>query len=654
MTRLGVDTGGTFTDFVLLQEGRIRVHKVLSTPKAPEQAILQGIRELGLEDACAAGALQVIHGSTVATNAALEGKGVPVAFVTNAGFEDLLTLGRQERARLYDFCQPDVAPPVPPERCVGVQARMDAHGVEVVPLAESEIQRVVEQVRALPVKAVAVCLLFSWKNPEQEQRLARALKAAMPGRFVCVSSDVLPEIQEYERGMATWLNAWLGPVVKGYLERLKQALAPSDVKVMQSSAGVADVDQVADRAVNLLLSGPAGGLAAAEALRQDLGGGMLTFDMGGTSTDVALLESGLQLTRDGRIREWPVAVPMVDMHTIGAGGGSLIWLDAGGMLQVGPESAGADPGPACYGRGGTRPTVTDAHAVLGTLPAQTALGGTMRLDVQAARAAFEPLADRLGQSVEHVATGALAIATEHMAQALRMISLYRGHDPRDYRLCCFGGAGGLHVCELAEAMGMRRAVLPEMAGVFSALGMLTAPREFVQRQTVNCPWPPTSSQLHALNGCIDALAKAGLARLGSVTRSLTEVTLMMRYQGQSHTLPVSMGDEAAVLKAFSRAHERAHGFVMQRPVECVSVQVAVREPVPEVCWDVDAVPVEPERGFVAGVGEVVVRTRNSLAPGERLAGPALITESVGTLWLKSGWQLERDARGHLLLTRQTA
>ncbi len=651
--RLGVDTGGTFTDFVVLDDDGIRVHKVLSTPEAPERAILQGIRELGLEAAMQAGHIHMVHGSTVATNAALENKGVPVAWVTNAGFEDILTIGRQARRTLYDFRQAAEAPPVPRSHCIGVAARMDARGQEVVALSADEVAAVIAAVRDLGVRAVAICFLFSWQNPEHEQRLAEALRRALPDVFVCASHEVLPEIQEYERGMATWMNAWLGPVVRGYLQRLRDAVAPSRVDIMQSSAGVGDVDQVADRAVNLLLSGPAGGLAAAQAVQRQLAlPGMLTFDMGGTSTDVAMLQEGLTLTRDGRIRDWPVAVPMVDMHTIGAGGGSLIWLDAGGMLQVGPESAGALPGPACYGRGGMQPTITDAHVVLGTLPAFTRLGGHMTVDVDAARRAFAPLAAAMQTDVETVAAGALAIATEHMAQALRVISLYRGHDPRAYALCCFGGAGGLHVCDLAEALGMQRAVVPEMAGVLSALGMLAAPREYVLTHSVNQPWPPDEQTRSRMRELRETLVETGRRRLGHPEAEV-RVRLHLRYVGQTHALVVPADDWSAVSERFREAHQSAYGFVMNRPIECVSMEVAVREASPSLTWPVTVVPGRtPQFQTVHGQARPVpVWPRQALAPGQTLSGPAIVTDAVGTLWLKPGWILARHALGHLQLRR---
>ena len=387
MIRLGVDTGGTFTDFVALDtEGRLRVHKVLSTPQAPERAILQGIREMGLDVT----RLQLVHGSTVATNAVLEGKGVKTLYIGNHGFADLLSIGRQQRASLYDLQPLPVEPPVPSSCCLETGGRLDAQGRLLEPLTDDALAALCEQVAQLAPQAVAVNLLFSYLDPATEERIAAALPDDL---FVSLSSRVLPEIREYERGMATWLNAWVGPRVRGYLQRLGLGMAGASVSVMQSSGDTVAAAQAADNAVRMLLSGPAGGLIAARHVGLAVGRErLLTFDMGGTSTDVALIDGEPRLTTEGHIGRFPVAVPMVDMHTIGAGGGSIAWIDAGGMLQVGPQSAGAEPGPACYGRGGTRPTVTDANLVLGRLQPDAFLGGEMQLDVAAATVAVGSLA----------------------------------------------------------------------------------------------------------------------------------------------------------------------------------------------------------------------------------------------------------------------
>ncbi|HET19366.1 MAG TPA: hydantoinase/oxoprolinase family protein, partial [Chromatiales bacterium] len=415
---LGVDTGGTFTDFVLFDGERLRVHKVLSTPDAPERAILQGVRELGIDAGQLAG-LRMVHGSTVATNAVLEGKGVRTAFITNRGLGDMLTLGRQAREELYNLQPAQLPPPVPFELCLETGGRLGADGSVVEPLTEADLEALRRRLTEHKPQAVAINLLFSFL----EEGFEKAIEAVIPeGIFVSRSSEILPEYKEYERGITTWLNAWVGPLVECYLARLVAALPGAALSVMQSSGNTIAAALAGRQAVHMLLSGPAGGLAAARSLGILTGSErLLTFDMGGTSTDVALIDGELQLTSEGRIGRYPVSVPQVDMHTIGAGGGSIARVDDGGLLQVGPESAGAAPGPACYGKGGSEPTVTDANLVLGRLRADAFLGGGMSLDVAAAERAVGTLARKLHIGLHDAAEGIVRIANEHMARALRVM-----------------------------------------------------------------------------------------------------------------------------------------------------------------------------------------------------------------------------------------
>jgi len=647
---LGVDTGGTFTDFVLLENGRMRVHKVLSTPREPERAIAQGVRELGLE----AARLRIVHGSTVATNAVLEGKGARTLYIGNRGFGDLLTIGRQARAELYELRPSPQAPPVPPELCIETGGRLSADGRWLDPLSESDLARLRAEVACLKPESVAVNLLFSWLDDDAERRIREALPDDL---FVSLSSEVLPEIREYERGIATWLNSWVGPLVAGYLGRLRERLRGARIAVMQSAATTIALEQAGAQAVRMLLSGPAGGLAGARWIGRQCGRErLLTFDMGGTSADVALIDGEPALTTRGRIGRYPVAVPMVDIHTIGAGGGSLARLDAGGMLRVGPESAGADPGPACYRRGGKEPTVTDANLVLGRLLPTAFLGGRMHLDPAAARAALEPLAQAMGMSLEQAARGIVRVADEHMARALRRISIERGADPATLTLVSFGGAGGLHVCALADALGVREAMAPVDAGVLSALGMLAT--------------PPGRALSHALQGRFEALdiaaIEAGFSRLAEQGREallaegqreeslMLEPSLDLRYLGQSATLEVPWRgriDEVAV--AFETGHEQRYGHRIDAPVELVNLRLRITgragEPaLPALSARADAAPYTHSD---TPDGAVPVYDREALAPGQIIAGPAMITETVATLWLAEGWCLRVDPLGNLLLRR---
>ncbi|QQO53679.1 MAG: hydantoinase/oxoprolinase family protein [Thiohalocapsa sp. PB-PSB1] len=664
MTLLGIDTGGTFTDFVLWQNGHMRTHKLLSTPDAPERAILQGVAELGLEPA----GLLVIHGSTVATNAVLEGKGARTAYITNRGFADLLTIGRQARASLYDLQPPARPAPVPAALCIETGGRYRADGTLLEPLSANDLVDLRAKLLRLAPQSVAINLLFSYLDDSAERAIADALPA---GLFIARSSQVLPLIGEYERGIATWLNARVGPVVEGYIKRLQQELPGARLAVMQSSGETVAADQIAGQAVRLLLSGPAGGLVGAGFVARSAGiGRLLTFDMGGTSTDVALVDGAPRLTTEGRVADWPVAVPMVDMHTIGAGGGSIARMDAGGALLVGPESAGAHPGPVCYNRGGRQPTVTDANLVLGRLRPEAFLGGRMRLDPNAARLALERLGTELGLSghdlAEQAALGVVAVANERMAQALRVISVQRGVDPRSAHLCSFGGAGGLHVCALAEALGMTRALVPERAGVLSALGMLVTPPGRLLTRT----WLGLLSERDdaEVTAALDDLARQGIDALGAEGVNAEDLTrqdsLDLRYRGQSYTLNLAWQGSMATERAFSQWHRARYGHQLDLPVELLNLRVRLTAPVHGVALSMPKPP--PQQQAQGGPPEpkpsirsraeaasdaLLVLARADLDPGRHLQGPAVILDDDATTWLAPGWQALRDHAGHLLLSR---
>ena len=472
---------------------------------------------------------------------------------------------------------------------------------------------------------------------------------------------MLPEVREYERGMATWLNAWIGPRVAGYLARLAKGLQGASVSVMQSSGDTVAATQAADNAVRMLLSGPAGGLVAARhAGASTSQTRSLSFDMGGTSTDVALIDGEPRLTIEGRIGRYPVAVPMVDMHTIGAGGGSIAWLDDGGMLQVGPQSAGAAPGPACYGRGGNLPTVTDASLLLGRLQPDAFLGGDMALDPEAARRALDALAEGGGQTAEEVAGDIVAVANEHMAQALRAISIKRGADPSEHVLVSFGGAGGLHVCALAELLAMRRAMVPMHGGVLSALGMLAArPGRQLSRSHVVLLERASSAELDAI---FDELAEQGLHALVAegfeVSQCETMASADLRYGGQSYTLNLPWKGIEQTNDAFHRAHEARYGHCLDLPVELVNLRQSVRGPFPDLMLpELVTTPVAEPFGYceVAGVAHPVAQYwRHDLVARQMIEGPCLICEKVATTWVSPGWALEVDRVGNLQLSASRA
>ncbi len=650
MRLLGIDTGGTFTDFVLYEKGILTVYKTLSTPQAPELAILAGIKALGVS----LPGLKLIHGSTVATNAVLESKGVKTVYIANYGLKDVLHIGRQARRELYNLQPRVIGHPLDRALCIETGGRLSAKGEVVDDLSEAEIAMLLAQVDDLKPQAVAVNLLFSFLNPVFEQKI----KAALPKNlFVSCSSDILPEYKEYERGMTTWLNAYVGPLVARYLKRLSEKIKPAKLSVMLSSGGTANAESAGQKAVHMLLSGPAGGLQAAKFIGQQLKSPrLLTLDMGGTSTDVALIDGDFKLSSESQIANLPVAVSMVDMHTIGAGGGSIAHVDEGGLLQVGPESAGALPGPACYNRGGLRATVTDANVVLGRLPAQINLGGSLPLDLALAKSVVGDIACKLDCSLVSAALGIIKVANEHMAQALRVISVQKGVDPRDYTLMSFGGAGGLHVCELAEAMGMAKAVVPNNAGVLSAFGMIVAPvgRE-LSATFMGLLSHMSESKIHqAFTELCQQGMKEMLAEGVAEARVIRQYSADLRYRGQSFTLNIPWHTIAQSIYDFHETHEVRYGHKLEESVELVNIRVSLKAPTESLNWRqaVKKQAATPTltvslHGFERNVP---VWRRDDLVSGLRICGPALIEETVTTTLIKPNWCASVDAFGHLILT----
>jgi len=589
--RCGVDTGGTFTD-VVAADGR--VVKVLSTPSAPEQAVARGLAPLGRPDLLA-------HGTTVATNALLERTGACVALVTTAGFADVIEIARQDRPSLYDQWADRPEPLVPRPLRLEVGGRLDARGTETEPVDVSALPEVPPD-----VESVAVCLLHADLEPAHERAVAAALTAR--GLDVTCSSTVSPEYREYERTVTTVLNAYLRPRCRGYL----RALAPlaGTVVVMTSAGGLVPADEGADLPVALLLSGPAGGVVAAAAAAATAGfPDSVTFDMGGTSTDVCLVQGGVPEPAAGRTAAgFPVRLPALDISTIGAGGGSIARIDPGGALVVGPQSAGAEPGPACYRRGGTRPTVTDADLVLGRIPPDAAFPGLGRLDHDAARTALA------GAGV--TARGVVAVVDATMERALRAVSVERGADPAGLALVAFGGAGPLHACALAEALGMAAVVVPPRAGVLSAVGLMCSPR---QRDLVRS-WPSPGDH-DGLEGALDELAARAAEAVGDPTAEVT-TALDCRYRGQSHELTVP------TVPDFAAEHRRRNGYARPgAPVEVVALRARARAGNP---LSIDDLPVPARRPA---------------------AGPCVLAEPDCTVWVPEGWTADVTATGSWVLTR---
>ncbi len=650
-TILAVDTGGTFTDLLLLREGRLETLKTPSTPADPSDAVLNGIRQLvGDGDA-----YLLLHGSTVATNALLERKGARVVLITNRGFEDIIEIGRQNRPQLYALVGHRPPPLVAREDRVGIAGRVDPEGEVIEVLDPQEVEALRERVRG--ADAVAIVLLHSYANPSHEETLATALaETRIP---LSVSSRILREYREYERTSTTVVNAYVSPLMSRYLGRLDGEAGASRVQIMSSSGGAVPISRAIREPVHTVLSGPAGGVVGALTWARRSGfDRIISFDMGGTSTDVSLCPGRPLHTREFEIADQPVAVPVIDIHTVGAGGGSLARVDPGGALRVGPQSAGADPGPICYKRGGAGITVTDAHVWLGRLPTDAFLGGEGQLDRDLIRPQMEALAGELGTSTEEAAEGVLSVADSAMERALRVISVERGFDPAEFVLVAFGGAGALHVAELATRLGTQRALVPPDPGLLSAYGMLAAPptREAARTILLSTDDDGFAQGIDTAFGELEEESVGQMVDEGNDPGSLTvRRWIDARYQGQSFEIRVAADDW---IHRFHRSHGERYGY--ERPdtvVEAVTLRVVADAPgpslEPERLPAADGPPpVEATRVHFDGLHSDAVRVwRRDLRAEHKLDGPALVLEYSATTWVPPRWTLEVDEWGSLHLFR---
>jgi N-methylhydantoinase A len=706
--RIGVDTGGTFTDCVIVEGAQVRVLKVFSTPDDPARGIVEGVQRMinggapvpGLGNAelptvnlkLRHAHIEIVHGTTVGTNTLLERKGARVALITTAGFEDVIEIGRQNRPRLYDLGVRREPPLAPRERRFGVRERTAADASILQAPSEGDIRRLVARVRKSGAESLAICFLFSYANPSNERTMAQALgELHLP---LSVSHRILPEFREYERTSTVVVNAYLAPRLGAYLGRLAKAfgtgetaLGKTRISVMQSSGGITTAARASLEPVRTILSGPAGGVVAAARLAERLGlRRAISFDMGGTSTDVSLIDGAPRTTRETTQGGVPVAVPVLDVHSVGAGGGSLARLDAGGALRVGPESAGAVPGPACYGRGGELPTITDAHLILGRLDPEHFLGGTVRLDLNAAEGAFRRFLKArelrrfdgpVLRTPPELAWGMVAVANATMERALRVVSVERGHDPRDFALICFGGAGGLHAADLARALDLTQVIVPANPGAFSAFGVLLSDVVKDASQSILTAVPPVSKNpaadklacekfMRGIGQRFAGLERAALAELrqeGFESDILVERTLDLRYAGQSYELTVPF--DAGFREAFYSEHERAYGHSQpDRPIEVVSIKLrlAIRTPKPI------GIPTAPERRarkparasvlhrkpawFGSGLMDTAFYDRSQLTPGVEFDGPAVVLEYSATTVAPPDFRCRVDGEGNLILQKR--
>lgn len=656
--RVGVDTGGTFTDFVFYADGCLQLFKLASTPEDPSASIAKGLKQIAKATGCSLDQLEVTHGTTVGTNALLQRRGARVALITTRGFEDVLAIGRQARPELYNLNVVRKEPLVAQKFRLGAEERVTASGEIIVRLADGEIQRLVKRVRSIKPEAIAVSLLFSFVHPEHEERIAAALsKLDVP---LSISHRILPEYREYERTSTVVINAYLQPLLGAYLRRLETYA--SRLRVMQSSGGIISAPAAIEEPVRTILSGPAGGVVGAMSVAGKDYPNIITFDMGGTSTDVALVDrEGIRTTSEATVADMPVAVSIMDIHTVGAGGGSIARIDEGGSLRVGPESAGADPGPACYGKS-LLATVTDAHAVLGHFGGYGLLGGEFDLDLVRATRALHLLSAEMSKAAKRkiavttAADGIISVVNTNMERALRRISVERGFDPRDFVLVPFGGAGGLHAVDLARTLRIPRVLLPMSPGGLSAIGVLTADVVKDQSRTVMLPAVRESDrQIQRVFQSLEHEARLVLKREGfDMTQQRHRRSVAARYRGQSFELEIQT-ETSDVAAKFHRAHRARYGYAEEsNAVEIVSVRLRSRGLVERIRQNRLSGRTKPAAKYVNAYlngrrQKTAVYSREQLSAGARLNGPAIVREYSATTLLPPGAKGNVDSAGNLII-----
>ena len=658
--RIGVDTGGTFTDFVIFECGKISTKKVPSTPSNPSLAIIEGIKEFIEKEA----RLIVIHGTTVATNALLERKGAKIALITTKGFEDILLIGRQTRRNLYSLKGERRNPIVDRRLCFGIDERVTAAGLVEKAAASRDIAAIVEKIRASGVRAVAVSLINSYANPVHEDAVFDELEKR--GILASVSSQILPEYREYERTSTTAVNAYLMPILHHYLDLLEKKLRKADLRIMQSNEGYISAEKAKKEPIRTALSGPAGGVVGSLYLAKAAGfPKIVSFDMGGTSTDVSLIEGRIRRTSENAIGDFPVRIPIIDIHSVGAGGGSIAHIDKGGSLRVGPQSAGADPGPACYGKG-EWPTVTDANLVLGRIDPDFFLGGTMKIYPERSRRAVKTIAAKIGKTLLETAQGIIDIANANMEKAIRVISIERGFDPRDFALFSFGGAGGMHAADMACHLRMNSVIVPKNAGVLSAFGLLLADSvKDYSRSILKLIDQIDRQELERLFSKLEQRGLEDLRQDGFARPSIVlERYLDLRYLGQSYeiTMPYQKTSPSRQLADFHREHKRLYSYHHpQGQVEIVNIRLNARglsrkiklQKTPESKAPLAAALLKKQvlyfekKKYVGSVYD-----RSLLSPGTGLRGPALLVDFGSTTFLPPGFKLKVDGYLNLVIHKE--
>ncbi len=679
--RIGVDVGGTFTDLCLFEEesGELFVAKVPSTPVDSSLGIMEGLRSiLQLQGAQGSEIVYLAHGTTVATNTLIQHTGARTGLITTRGFRDLLEIGRQTRPDLYDLQVDKPVSLIPRDLRLEVEERVYSDGRILLPLNRQEAEAAIQKLKASQVEAIAVCLLYPYLFPAHEIQIKQLVEQYFPEAYISVSHEVLPEFREYERLSTTVVNAYLGPVISRYIlnlgKRVKELGIRVEPYITQSNGGIISLDMTLKNPVRTVLSGPSTGVIGGAYVAQQAGyPNIITFDMGGTSTDVCLVEQGQpRVTTEREIEGYPVKTPMIDVHTVGAGGGSIAWIDRGGLLKVGPQSAGADPGPVCYGKGGTMVTVTDAHVMLQTLNPHYLLGGKMAIDAKASQVAIEELAGQMNMAPLEVARGIIAIVVATMVRAIRVISVQRGYDPRDFVLVAFGGAGPLHAGWIAQELGIKRILVPERPGIECAFGLLVTDirSDYIRSKIL----PVQSGNLDEINALYQELEMRGHQWLNTEgiapEKRLFRRLVDMRYIGQNYelTLPLPSktlepGDLAQLLHDFYRAHEQTYGYYADgEPTQFVTFRVEALGVVPkaklrEIPLSLEENPAQAlsetrqiylgktEGGFV----DCPVYHRQALQPGHRLDGPALIEQMDATTLILPGHTAKIDRYTNIII-----
>ncbi|MCL4458669.1 MAG: hydantoinase/oxoprolinase family protein [Chloroflexi bacterium] len=666
---LGVDIGGTFTDFVLFRDGKLAIHKLLTTPDDPSEALCQGLKDFNVPSDC-----PIVHGSTVATNAVLEREGATTAIITTKGFKDVLEIGRQTRPSLYDLMVDRPPLLVPSERRFEVSERIDYTGTVIQPLSTEEIGPIMRLLQAQNVGSVAICFLFSFLNPVHECLVRDVLLREQDTLFVSLSSEILPEYREYERISTVTVNAYVSPIISLYIAKLRTGLGHS-FRIMQSSGGSISAETAINQPVRTILSGPAGGVVGAYNVALASGfNHVITFDMGGTSTDVSLCPGYIQETTESSIDGYPLRVPMIDIHTVGAGGGSIARIDSGGALTVGPESAGADPGPVCYGKGQDI-TVTDANLILGRLDVDYFLGGRMYLDYERTKSHMERLAQTMGTSIQQAAQGIIRVANSNMERAIRVISVERGFDPRDFVLVAFGGAGPAHACDLARELHIPRVLIPRHPGVLSAMGIMMS--DIIKDYSTTVMLGEAEAGSEQIQNLLEPLERRGwmemLAEGIPAERIRIEKFLDMRYRGQAYELTTvyespgepainSMGRLAAI-ERFHKAHQQRFAYSNpERAVEIVNLRLRAVGLVDKPSLERENFRGEDASEALLGqkavlfAGQLLTTAlyeRSRLHCGNRIAGPAIIFQFDSTVVIPPSWTGIVDPFHNLLISPST-